>query len=129
MDNNTAVIGLGSNIEPDKNIADVRKILRDRYKVLNESEFIVTKPFGYEDQANFINGAVLIQTDTPQEILARELKQIETEMGRKKADFKFGPRTIDLDIIVFNDKIVDQDFYERDYLKTSVLQLLPDLKY
>lgn len=126
---NTAIIGLGSNIEPEKNIEQARRLLCGRFTVKKESEFIETEPVGYQDQDNFINGAVLIETDLTLNQLTSELKHLEKQLGRQKSPFRFGPRTIDLDIVVFNSQIIDQDFYSRDFLKSSVLALLPDLEY
>jgi len=126
---NKAIIGLGSNINPEENIQKAAKLLAEYFHVLNQSRFIKTKPIGYVDQADFINGTVFLETDLNQEQLTASLKNIENQLGRKRSEIKFGPRTIDLDIIVFNDKIVDQDFYERDFVQKSTLELVPDLKY
>lgn len=126
---NEVVIGLGSNIDPDKNIEKAISYLEDKYMLLAKSAFIQTKPVGIVDQPDFINGSVLIQTSLDQNTLDEELKKDETALGRSKSDQKFGPRKIDLDIIVFNRNIIDQDFYQRDFLKDSVLELIPDLKY
>jgi len=126
---NTAVIGLGSNIEPEENIDQARRLLRGRFTVKNESEFIETAPVGYTKQDNFINGAVLVETDLTLEKLNARLKDFEKQLGRQESPVRFGPRTIDLDIVVFNNRIIDQDFYSRDFLKNSVLELLPNLEY
>jgi 2-amino-4-hydroxy-6-hydroxymethyldihydropteridine diphosphokinase len=62
---------------------------------------------------------------------AKELKgyleDVEKRLGRQKTENKNGPRTIDLDIIVFNGVIVNNDFYKYDFVKSAVLELLPDL--
>ena len=126
---NKVVIGLGSNIKPQENIDRARKLLGEKFQILAESAFITTKPVGYTKQANFINGALLIETPLSQEILKNKLKNLEIEMGREASAIKFGPRSIDMDIVVFNGQIVDKDFYARDFLKKSVLELIPDLAY
>ena len=54
------------------------------------------------------------------------LKQVEDQLGRKRIE-KFGPRTIDLDIVVWNDKIVDADVYERDFLRNAIQQIFPEI--
>lgn len=124
-----AVIGIGSNIAPEKNIRNARAILAQKFQVLAESEFVTTKPIGNAAQPDFINGAVLIESPVTHEKLAEELKAIEKQLGRKESVDKFAPRTIDLDIVVFNGEVTDQDFYSRDFLKTAVLEVLPTLKY
>jgi len=126
---NKVIIGLGSNINPEKNIAQSRAILAERFKVLGSSQFIQTKPVGYTEQDDFINGSLYIETDLSLEELTAILKNIEKEMGRKKIPIKYGPRSIDLDIAVWNGQIIDQDFYERDFIKNAVLELVPDLQY
>ena len=126
---NRAIIGLGSNIDPVQNIQKAKETLRQKFCVLDESCFKLTKPFGKIQQADFINGAVLMETELNIEYLKQMLQDIEEEMGRDRADDRHGPRTIDLDIIVWNNSITDQNFYERDYLKESVLELIPALTY
>lgn len=126
---NRVIVGLGSNIEPDKNIERAKKTLTRKYKVVAESSFRQTKSIGDIQQADFINGAILLETERDSEQLKVELTQIETELGRSQEHNHNEPRTIDLDIILWNETIMDQDFYKRDYLKQSVLELLPDLKY
>lgn len=124
-----AVIGLGSNIDPEENIQTARAILAKEFDVIAESEFIQTKPVGYTDQDDFINGAVYVETDLSIGHFVKTLKRIEKDMGRKRSQLKSGPRSIDLDLVVYDGEILDQDFYERDFLKNSVLELIPDLEY
>ena len=126
---NRVIIGLGSNIEPASNIRKARDVLAQRYRVIGESAFKVTKPVGKIKQADFINGSVMIETELTMPALKEELADIETGMGRNRPHDKYRPRTIDLDIVVWNDEVIDQDFYERDYLKEAVLELVPELKY
>ena len=57
---NRAVIGVGSNIEPDTNIAAARRRIDREHEILAESQYSETQPVGYTDQPNFINGAILI---------------------------------------------------------------------
>ena len=126
---NKVVLGIGSNIAPKENIEKVRKILAQKYNVLAESRFVTTQPIGNVAQPDFINGAMLLETPVTQERLAKELKAIEQQLGRRESADKFAPRTIDLDIVVFNGEVTHQDFYSRDFLKTAILEVLPTLKY
>lgn len=126
---NQAIIAVGSNIEPDKNIARVREILAKDFELVAETEFIETKPVGYTQQPDFLNGAVFIRTDLKLELLRQHLRKIEDTLGRHRGVLAFGPRTVDLDIVVWNGKLLDPDFYERDYLKKAVLELDPGLRY
>jgi len=126
---NQVIIGLGSNIDPDQNIQQAKEILAQKYHVIAESCFKMTKPVGKIKQADFINGSVLIESKSTIEQLKIELGEIEKSMGRNRPYDRHGPRTIDLDIVIWNMDVIDQDFYERDYLKESILELVPSLKY
>ena len=55
------------------------------------------------------------------------LKNMEKILGRVRTENKNGPRTIDLDIVVFNNKIIDNDFYKYDFVRNSVLELTPNI--
>ena len=120
---NTVIIGVGSNIKAKTNIPQMLEILKEKVTVLKVSEFIITKPIGILDQPDFTNGVVKIESDLSQEELNLLLKGIEDLMGRERKSPKFGPRCIDLDIVVWNNKIVDDDYYTRDFLKKSVDKL------
>jgi len=126
---NQVVVGLGSNISPENNIAKAKKILMQKYTVIAESTFVQTKPIGFTNQPEFTNGAVLLETKLSQDLLKSNLKSIEQNLGRTHGENKFGPRTVDLDIVIWNNTVVDKDFYQRDYLKKAVLELLPNSKY
>ena len=126
---NTAIIGAGSNINPQLNIKAAKNLLSGHFNILAESHFVTTKPIGDSQQPNFINGSILISTGKTLQQLKSILKKIEAILGRRDSSNKFGPRTIDLDILVWNEKVVDKDFYARDFVKKSVLELYPDLKY
>lgn len=121
---NRCIIGVGSNIRPKENIDQMLEILSEEQKFQAHSDWITTAPIGITDQEDFVNGAVLIETEMQQNELNRYLKKVEDRMGRDRSLPKYGPRVIDLDIVVWNDQIVDSDYYERDFLKTSVDQLL-----
>lgn len=126
---NRVVIALGSNIDPEINIQKALKALKQKYTIQGESGIQRTKCFGDATQADFLNSAVLIETEMETSPLKAELKQIETQLGRAIDHDHNGPRTIDLDIVVWNETIIDRDFYQRDYLKKSALELIPNLKY
>ncbi len=120
---NEVIIGIGSNINAEENIAKMLEILKREVKVLALSSMIKTKPIGIEDQPDFTNGAVKISTDLERVELNKHLKQIEDKMGRDRSVAKFGPRCIDLDIVVWNGEVVDDDYYTRDFLQKSVQEL------
>ena len=93
-----------------------------------ESPFVRTRPVGCVDQPDFTNGALLVETAADRERLRSDLKGIEALLGRQRGDNRYGPRTIDLDIVVWNGRIVDPDFYTREFLRQAVMAVLPDLE-
>ena len=121
---NTCIIGIGSNIDADANISTMLKILGNYVEIVKVSKMIKTKPIGIENQPDYTNGAVKISTELNKDDLTVLLKRIEDQMGRDRTVPKFGPRTIDLDIVVWNSEIIDDDYYTRDFLQKSVLEIL-----
>ena len=122
------VIGLGSNIDPEANLEQAVLELKSRFKVSKRSQWTRTKPIGIQDQPDFYNGALLMETELEQQSLKKELKRIEDILGRDRSLPKFGPRTIDLDILIWNKKVVDEDYYERDFLRKGVEEIIMDLE-
>ena len=122
------VIGLGSNIDPEANLEQAVQELKSRFKVSKRSQWTRTKPIGIQEQPDFYNGALLMETELEQQSLKKELKRIEDILGRDRSLPKFGPRTIDLDILIWNKKVVDEDYYERDFLRKGVEEIIPDLE-
>ena len=121
---NEVIIGIGSNLDAENNIRRGLEILAEKFELLKVSEFIKTKPIGITEQPDFINGAAKISTILNRENLEIILKQIEDQMGRDRTVPKFGPRCIDLDIVVWNGEIVDDDYYTRDFLQKSVQEII-----
>ncbi len=120
---NICIIGIGSNINAETNIPKMLEILKAKVTVLKVSSFLKTKPIGILNQPDFTNGAVKIQTNLDLKNLNKLLKEIENQLGRNRTGPKSGPRCIDLDIIVWNDEIIDKDYYTRDFLQKSVSEL------
>ncbi len=116
----SAILGIGSNINPNENIDQAIILLSEVSHVDKLSEIKVTKPIGITDQPDFSNGAVAITTDLNKTELQNQLKLIENKLGRDRSRPKFGPREIDLDIVIFDNVIVDDDYHSRDFLKELV---------
>jgi 2-amino-4-hydroxy-6-hydroxymethyldihydropteridine diphosphokinase len=120
---NIVIIGVGSNINASENIPKMLEILGTQVDIIKVSSFVKTKPIGNEDQPDFTNGAVKIETNLNWNKLNSLLKDIEDKLGRDRTSPKFGPRTIDLDIVVWNGKIVDEEYYTRDFLQKNVQEI------
>ena len=100
-----AVIALGSNIGDTKANLDLAlTMLREATDVQQVSSYYSTKPVGYTDQPDFLNAVCIIESELPAMALLAMLQGIEKVMGRERT-IKWGPRTIDLDIIQYGDLI------------------------
>lgn len=120
---NAVIIGIGSNIDAEKNIDEMLQILKEKVEIVKVSSMIKARPIGIENQPDYTNGAVKIMTNLNSDDLTVLLKAIEDQMGRDRSAPKFGPRNIDLDIVVWNGEIVDDDYYTRDFLQQAVREL------
>jgi 2-amino-4-hydroxy-6-hydroxymethyldihydropteridine diphosphokinase len=108
----TAFVGLGANLgEPEQQIRQAVELLGAEagIEVVAVSSLRDTDPVGYEDQPRFVNGAVELRTSlTPRELLDR-LLEIERRLGRVRGDGpRFGPRPIDLDLLLYGAEEVDE---------------------
>ena len=121
---NTCVVGVGSNIQPEENIREALRILEEEQTLLSVSAMVETEPIGITDQPAFMNGAVKVSTSMKQLEFAAYLKNIEDRLKRDRTQPRFGPRTIDLDVVVWNGKVVDRDYYTRQFLKNAVDEVL-----
>ena len=130
-------IALGSNIgNLEENLNKALKNLTKIGKVKKVSSFYKTKPQGFLKQADFLNGVCLFETDLEPQELLKKLKEIEKEMGRKKT-FKDGPRLIDLDIIYYDDIILNTPTltiphpraHTRLFVMKGLAQIAPDFMH
>jgi len=124
---NDVIVGLGSNIDPMIHIEKALTQIKTRFLDIKTSEFIFTEPIGFKHQDHFCNGAVRFTTDLSAETLKTWLLALEDALGRIRTENKNGPRTIDLDILVWNGKIIDPDVEERDFLQKAIKTLHPGL--
>ena len=131
----TAYIALGSNLgDKEANLRLGVEGLRSTRgcRVEAVSDFLVTAPYGGVEQDDFLNGAMKIRTLlTPHELLER-LHEIEQEAKRERV-VRWGPRTLDLDILLYDDLILDEEelhiphieMYKRDFVLKPLCQIAP----
>lgn len=110
-----AYIGLGSNIGDRVGyIQQSCKMLNDiqGIQILKCSSLYETEPFGYKDQEWFINAIVKVKSELSPDNLLDVCAEIEKKLGRSrcKDQIKWGPRTIDLDILFYEDKVIETEF-------------------
>jgi 2-amino-4-hydroxy-6-hydroxymethyldihydropteridine diphosphokinase len=134
----TVYIGIGSNLgDREKNCQHAIKLLQKKgITVTKRSSLYETEPWGLKDQPYFINMAIEIETALEPKELLRILKDIEREIGRKESS-KWGPRIIDLDILLFDNIIVNEDnlkiphplMHERDFVLKPLCEIAPDKRH
>ena len=134
-----AYIGLGSNL------GDRETLLRRAVELLGAepgidvvavSSFRETDPVGYLDQPRFLNGACAVETELPPRALLERLLAVEQGLGRERGTGpRFGPRTIDLDLLLYGQETVDEPglivphprLAERRFALEPLLELDPKL--
>lgn len=136
MHNHTAYIGLGGNLgDRYGNIARAIDKMRlvSATRVVEQSTDYLTAPVGPQEQPNFVNSAVKITTDlAPQELLGA-LKAIEKSLGREET-YRHGPRVIDLDILLYDNEIIDTDdlkiphpeMHKREFVLEPLCEIAPE---
>ena len=100
-------LALGSNINAEHNLQAAVRRLASRFHLRAVSPVYETAPVGKTDQPNFLNAAASIETDLAADELKQALQAIEQELGRVRTDDKNAPRTIDLDISLFDAQVLD----------------------
>ena len=134
-----AYVGLGANLgnrEETLRRAVALLAAADGVDVLAVSELRETDPVGVVDQPRFLNGAVAIETTLAPRELLDFLLRIERELGRVRGEERWGPRTVDLDLLVYGDQIVDEPglrvphprIHERRFVLEPLAELDPVLE-
>ncbi|GJM04283.1 MAG: 2-amino-4-hydroxy-6-hydroxymethyldihydropteridine pyrophosphokinase [marine bacterium B5-7] len=111
----TVYIGLGSNlggdrVSPDQNISSAIDAFGEiqSTQMISASSFYESKPVGPQDQDNYINAIVKLETDLDAIALLDRLQGIENDHGRERKQH-WGPRTLDLDILLFGDQVIHNE--------------------
>lgn len=132
---NICYLGIGSNLgDKRENIKTAIKEINSlkNTKVIKTSKLIETKPQGGPlKQNDFLNGALKINTELSPGILLKQLKRIERGLGRKST-VRNGPRVIDLDILLYGNKIINTKrlivphprMFERDFVITPLSEII-----
>ncbi|MFC2064080.1 2-amino-4-hydroxy-6-hydroxymethyldihydropteridine diphosphokinase [Chloroflexota bacterium] len=133
--NYTIYLSLGSNLGNRLlNLETAIQYLHPEIEIIKRSSVYETPPWGYEDQPPFLNMVIVGQTMYSPGKLLKFLKSIEKEMGRM-ASFRFGPRLIDLDILFYDQLILESEelviphprISERAFVLVPMAEIAPDL--
>ncbi len=99
-------LGIGTNLgDRERNLQEALAVLSQKMVILKQSSVYQTAPWGYMDQPAFLNQVIEAQTDLSSLNLLGFLKDTEKQLGRQ-ANFRYGPRLIDLDILFYGDRII-----------------------
>ena len=134
MAKNKAYISLGSNLENRKgNLETAIREIEKLGTITKKSSVYETEPVDYTNQPNFLNSAILLETELSPAELIIKLQEIEHKMGRVK-EIEKGPRNIDLDIIFYNNEIIREkhlqiphpSYNKRNFVLTPIAEIEPE---
>jgi len=127
-------LALGSNLgNRSENLRSAIKNLGKGVKVIKCSQVYETPPWGYEDQPKFLNQVIEVETNLAPSELLEYVKEVEGSIGREKT-FRYGPRSIDIDILFYDDMVIDSPplvipharISERAFVLNPLADLAPD---
>jgi 2-amino-4-hydroxy-6-hydroxymethyldihydropteridine diphosphokinase len=134
-----AYVGLGANLgDREATLLRAVELLADEegVAVLAVSRLRETDPVGVEEQPRFLNGAVLVETTLAPRELLEVLLRVERALGRVRDGTRWGPRVLDLDLLVYEDEVVDEPglrvphprVHERRFALEPLAELAPELE-
>ena len=134
---NVACIGIGSNLgDKVKNCLQAMEEITkaEENELIDRSSLYRTAPWGKEDQDWFVNGVIRIRTSFDPAGLLNHLRKVEEKFKKKKQE-RWGPRSIDLDILFFNDEIIETSdlsiphphMHLRRFVLVPLAEVCPDL--
>ncbi len=134
----TIYIGIGSNVGDRKAncLKAVEELDSRGVRVTRRSGLYETEPWGVKDQPGFLNMVVEAETDLTPEGLLAVMKAIEGALGRRRTS-RWGPREIDLDILLYDERIVDEPhlkiphphMHERGFVLEPLSEIAPELMH
>ncbi|WP_226677511.1 2-amino-4-hydroxy-6-hydroxymethyldihydropteridine diphosphokinase [Rossellomorea aquimaris] len=136
---NTAYISLGSNMgDRESYLEKAINILgsHGKIEVTKRSSMYETDPVGFTEQDQFLNMVIEIRTSLSPETLLHQCLQVEIDLGRER-EFKWGPRIIDLDILLYNHLMVESEdlliphprMQERAFVLIPLLEVAPRIEH
>ena len=135
-----AYIALGSNLaSPLEQVNAAVQALGEipQSRIVAISSFYRTPPLGPQDQPDYLNAAVVLDTALDAETLLDHTQRIELQQGRERKAERWGPRTLDLDIMLFGDAVINSerltvphyDMKNRGFMLWPLFEIAPDLRF
>lgn len=119
-----ALIGMGSNIEPEAHLLSAAREMRSRFAQIRFSAVYRSEAVGMEGD-DFLNACCLIEDAPAREQLVAWMKGLEDAHGRDRSEGSWKPRTLDLDLLVYGDEVVDDDLYRYAHVFVPAAELIP----
>jgi 2-amino-4-hydroxy-6-hydroxymethyldihydropteridine diphosphokinase len=134
-----AYVGLGSNLDgPARQLEVAFELLADirATRFIKASSLYRSLPFGGVEQPDFVNAAASLLTQLTAQELLLELQRIETERGRDRGEVRWGPRVLDLDLLVFSNQTIEEPgisvphpgIGERNFVLLPLREIAPGLR-
>ena len=124
-----AYLNIGSNIRPEKHLRESIRLLREYGEVKAVSSAWQSHAFG-SDGPDFLNACVLFLTPLDDRDLKEQvIRPIEATLGRVRGPNKYAPRTIDIDIILFDEEPYGGEFWSNAFVVVPLADLLPDFHH
>ena len=121
-----AYLNLGSNIQPELNLVRAIQLLVEYGEVRKISNAWESKSVGMEGP-NYLNACISFSTPfMPLELKEQVIRPIEAKLGRKRSDDKYAPRTIDIDIVLFDDKQLNDKFLRFAFVIAPLAEVYPE---
>jgi len=121
-------LNLGSNIRPEINLFKAVELLHEYGDVLGVSGAWESRSVGAEGP-NYLNACVLFKTKLTQvDLKEKIIRPIEAQLGRKRSDNKYTPRTIDIDIVLFDDKPYNDKFWKFAFVIIPLAEIYPEYR-
>jgi 2-amino-4-hydroxy-6-hydroxymethyldihydropteridine diphosphokinase len=129
-------LGLGSNLQPQENFGLARRELSKRFSLRQTSPVYRNKAYGFSGD-EFFNAVVCVETDMSPGDICRELDEIHIIAGRAQGEPRFCSRTLDLDLLLYDDLVMDEkpvsiprsDVLEYSFVLKPLVDIAPDLRH
>lgn len=126
LESHRAYLSLGSNIQPEMNLVRAMELLQNYGRIEKVSSAWESESVGAEGP-NYLNACVLLVTSLNRAKLKEQaLLPIEVELGRKRSADKFAPRTIDIDIVIFDDNSCGDKYWEQAFVVIPLAEIHPE---
>ena len=132
------VVGLGSNVAPERHLPEAVRLLAERAEIVAASSAWATAPVGPPGQPPFVNAAVLLRTELPAERVKPELlRPVEAALGRVRGVDRFAPRPIDLDFVASEGGVIqggglqvpDPDLLRHAHVALPAAEVAPEWRH